>query len=181
MVDFTLPKGYYPFTEPDRKPVPYMGRFGPYTFAEVGDKAVFDIRPEVITRINQLIVPRLGYLFEIEDLLIGNCTQFVQRGPYPGYLFREKSELSKALIGNTCNIGQQITLIVRYAKTLKQDFQPVLQRLKLCFQCGAPTKKGHSKDHCFYCGTEKEKQEPNISKIFKKVTFDAFVKGTSLV
>lgn len=152
-------------TDLDRESPP-LG-FGPTTVA-AGASVALNRCAQAPFSPYRLIVPRtISAYFTIEQVDIGHNGML--DGPLPASVFDENA-VDPGIEFEPCPVGRQITLVVRNEGSGPLTFTACLlgagakkrttsnarviatrDPIRLCDYCGAPPKRGHASDACYYC------------------------------
>jgi hypothetical protein len=91
-----------------------------------GSSQVVTARPQVLFRPKRLLVPAaIASFFSIDDIKIGNRSQFVAAGPVPAEAFAP-SAFGAALRMDTCQVSMEIILQVSNLSLAATDFRAAM-------------------------------------------------------
>lgn len=117
----------------------------------------------------RFVVPSsLAAYFTIEDIRVGRNSQL--SGPLPASVFSEDT-VDPGVVFDSCQIGQLIAVLARNDGAGGLMFSgcllgaeagrrrgasnvrtaPRVDPIRYCDHCGAPPKRGHASDACYYC------------------------------
>lgn len=101
---------------------PCVIQFGPNMFGTTGSPKritpgtaiTFTQQPQLMTRLDQFIVPRWARYFMIQEIRVGRNTQFITSQPIPAWNFKRGSPACEIVKGEICNVGQIVQVTAEF-------------------------------------------------------------------
>lgn len=126
---------------------------------------------QILFRPKLLVIPAiLAYVFLVADVKIGRNSQLQSVQGVGAFMFQEGSD--PGIKWDVLHPGMILSVTVANLTDRAADFigcftsgkagkvaathvNPIRDPLRLCSQCGAPPKKGHDPESCYYCGVKR--------------------------